>query len=910
LDLKRKPMDEPAQGTWYSIDITEVAKALDTNIKSGLTEDEARRRLVEDGPNTLPEGTKVTLLQRILAQLNDFLVFILIGACIISISLGEMVDGLVILAIIIANAIIGVVQESKADKALDSLKEMSAPSATVIRGGVKEKIPSHDLVRGDTVLLEAGDMIPADIRLMEAVNLKVDESALTGESVPVEKDSEAILDPNTPLGDRINSAFMGTIVTYGRGRGIVISTGLDTQMGAIARAIRTYEEGKTPLQKKLDDMEKKLGLGILIICGLLFATGLLRGKPAFETFMIAISLAVAAIPEGLPAVVTLVLALGMQRMAQKHVIIRKLLAVETLGTTTVICSDKTGTLTQNQMTVVQIFTNGRLLQVTGTGYEPEGKFLLEGTTPSGATSDQLTGLLKSATLCNDASMTKKEDGTWGILGDPTEGSLIVAAAKADLEKSIIDEASPRLKEIPFDADRKLMTTIHKGPEGYIANIKGAPDITLARCTHILKDNQVLPLSEDEKDEIMKINNQMSANALRVLAIAQRNLQDLPDELTPEDIENHLIFVGLMGMIDPPRKEVIDAIAQCRRAGITPKMITGDHRVTAVAIANSLGISQNQVALTGEELEAMSDEELASKVQEVNVYARVSPVHKVRIVEALKKHGHITAMTGDGVNDALALKRADIGVAMGITGTDVAKGTADMILTDDNFTSIVSAVEEGRIIYSNIRKFVYFLLSCNIGEILIIFLATIAGGPSPLTPLQILWVNLITDAFPALALGMEKGEPHIMNIPPRDPKEPILNRDMLLGIGIQSIVITIATLFNFSHGMRIGGLEGGRTMAFTTLVLAELFRAHTSRSERYSLFSMGLFTNKAMVGATVLSLSALLIVMYVPALSAIFQLMPLGLKNWAWVLSLALLPFVAAEVNKAILRASHTMEESR
>ncbi len=895
--------------SWFSLEIDEVYKLLDVPPQTGLSEDEVIKRRVEDGPNELPEGVKITLLQRVLAQLNDFLVLILVGASIISIALGETVDGLVILAIIIANAIMGIIQESKADKALESLREMSAPHTTVIRGGDIHEIPARDLVKGDIVFIEAGNLIPADLRLIESINLKMDESSLTGESVPVGKNAQRTLDPDTPLGDRENSAFMGTIATYGRGKGIVVGTGMDTQIGLIAGMIRSYGEEKTHLQKKLDHMGRWLGLGILGICALVFLTGILRGEPAFETFMVAISLAVAAIPEGLPAVVTLVLALGMQRMVKRNAIMRRLLAVETLGTTTVICSDKTGTLTQNEMTVVQIFTNGKLIKVTGTGYEPKGKFLVDDTSSIDPVSEeQLKKTLKGGALCNDARLheisdSESADGkTWGILGDPTEGALVVAAAKAGLDKDTLEKTLPRVEEIPFDSDRKRMTTIHKEADGYTAYIKGAPDITLALCTRILKDGKVVPFSKADMEKVLEINGAMAEDALRVLAIAAKPLKDLPEDLNLQDTEEGLVFLGLIGMIDPPRPEAIEAIAKCRQAGIIPKMITGDYKTTAMAIAKSLGIAgEGDKVLTGEKLEQMDEEELASMVQKVNVYARVSPAHKVNIVEALKKHGHIVAMTGDGVNDALALKRADIGIAMGITGTDVAKGTADMILTDDNFASIVSAVEEGRVIYSNIRKFVYFLLSCNIGEILVIFISMLAGWPVPLIPLQILWVNLITDAFPALALGMEEGEPHIMSVPPRDPEEPIINKDMLIGIIVQGIFITFATLFAFYYGNTYGTLRAGRSMAFATLISAELLRAYSSRSERYSLFSIGVFKNRFMVGATLLSFTSLLAVMYIPSLEFIFELVPLTLGNWVIVISLSALPLIASEVMKGIIR---------
>ena len=649
---------------------------------------------------------------------------------------------------------------------------------------------------------------------------------------------------------------MGSIVNYGRGKGLVVGTGMETELGKIAGMIDSYEDGETPLQQKLAGLGKGLGIATLVVCGIVFLLGLIRGQNLLDVFMTAISLAVAAIPEGLPAIVTIVLALGMQRMVKRHAIIRKLLAVETLGTTTVICSDKTGTLTQNEMTVVRVYTGGKEVEISGTGYEPVGEFRAAGEEMQ--VSDlkdkfqELNILLKIGLLCNDARLVGNRDNenteegkSWGIIGDPTEGSLVVAAEKAGYIKDELEEKYGRLAEIPFDSERKRMTTIHKLQNiesDKTAFVKGAPDLILGLSTRVFEDGEIKPLTDEKKQEIMEINSGLAGRALRVLAGAFKPLEQVPEDLSPEELEKELVFVGLYGMIDPPREEVREAVKLCHQAGIRTKMITGDYADTALAIARELEVTRvDGTVLTGMELEKMSDEELAVKVEEVDVYARVAPEHKVRIVEALKTKGHIVAMTGDGVNDALALKRADIGVAMGITGTDVAKETAEMVLTDDNFASIVSAVEGGRIIYSNIRKFVYFLLSCNIGEIFVIFFAMVFGWPIPLAPVQILWVNLITDAFPALALGMEKGEPHIMNLPPRKPDEPILNRPMQIGVLSQGVFIALATLSVFYIGLtRLGGIEIARTMAFSTLIVAELLRAFTSRSERYSLFRIGLF----------------------------------------------------------------------
>lgn len=898
----------------HTLCIEETVKNLDTSLEVGLTSEEAKKRLKKYGLNELAKGKKTTLLQRIIAQFSDFLVLILIGASIVSIMVGEITDALVILGIVVANATLGIVQESKADKALEALEEMGAPTATVIRDGCTMEIPSRELAPGDLVMLEAGDYVPADLRLVSCSNLKIDEASLTGESVPVEKEPDAELPENTPIGDQANRGFMSTIVTYGRGLGIVTSTGMNTEIGKIAGKIQTYSQEKTHLQKKLEQLGKYLGFAVLGICAVIFFIGLTRGEPALNMFMTAISLAVAAVPEGLPAVVTIVLALGMQRMIQHHVIIRRLLAVETLGTTTVICSDKTGTLTQNQMTAVKLYLPGTWINVSGTGYNPEGSFTYEDAPeevidPSSI--PDLKTLLVAGALCNDAELVIPDNGTpngsssdYRIIGDPTEGALVVALEKSGISRKEMEEVLPRVYEFPFDSERKRMSTVHQIQEdNYVSYTKGGPDVILARCTHVLENNKVVLLTDEKRNDILSANETMARNALRVLAIAYKELDHIPKSNEMDSVESDLTFIGLVGMIDPPRVEVIDAINKCKTAGIKVKMITGDHAITALAIARELGIAnEHSKALSGQDLEQMSDEELAEVVEDISVFARVSPEHKVRIVEALKAKGHITAMTGDGVNDALALKRSDIGVAMGITGTDVARETADMILTDDNFASIVAAVEEGRTIYSNIRKFVYFLLSCNIGEVLVIFTAIMLRWEIPLLPIHLLWINLVTDAFPALALGVEKPEKQIMFQPPRDPKEPILDRLMRTGIAIQGIFITISTLSAFWYGWKhLDDLELGRTLAFATLIVAELLRAHSSRSEKYSVASIGFFSNTSMLYATTFSFILVLLVLYVPALDAIFKTNPLTLGDWGVVIGLGVLPFIASEITKVFIR---------
>ncbi|MGQ9667102.1 MAG: cation-translocating P-type ATPase, partial [Anaerolineae bacterium] len=847
----------------------------------------------------------------LLGQFNNFLIIILLVASIISILLGEFIDAGAIIAIVVLNAVLGVVQESKAEEALAALKKMAAPEAHVLRDGHLISIPAREVVPGDVVVLETGNYVPADVRLVESANLRIEEASLTGESVPAKKDAGALLPADAPLGDRRNMAFMGTLVTYGRGRGIVVATGMRTQIGRIAAMIQEVEEEPTPLQQKLDQLGKWLGIAALVICGVVFLVGVLRGISILEMFMTAVSLAIAAVPEGLPAVVTICLALGMQRMIQRHALIRRLPAVETLGSATTICSDKTGTLTQNEMTVVQVWADNTLLNVMGEGYRPEGDFMDREEVVDPHSYPAVDLLLRGMLLCNDARLEAVEASdnggrpSWRIAGDPTEGALVVLAAKAGYWKDETERLQPRLAEIPFDSGRKRMTTIHPNERGNsIAFVKGAPDIILQHATHIYVDGVVRELTDFDRERILEVNASLASNALRVLALAYRELDEVPAEPTPELVEKDLIFVGLVGMIDPARAEVRDAIRVARQAGIRPVMITGDYPNTAVAIAKDLHLLRPQgKVLTGVELDRISDEEFVNIVENVDVFARVSPEHKVRIVEALRKRGHIVSMTGDGVNDAPALKRADIGVAMGITGTDVSKQTADMVLTDDNFASIVAAVEEGRIIYSNIRKFVYYLLSCNVGEILVIFLATIAGLPLPLTAIQLLMLNLLTDGAPALALGVERGDPDIMQRPPRPVDEPVINREMLIGIGVQAIAITAATLTAFLIGLRAfpDNLAGAQTMAFATLSLSELFRAYAARSERYSVFSIGIFSNKYMQYAFLVSLAILLAIIYIPVLDPIFDTTFLGWEHWAEILPLVLIPAAAAEVTKWFLR---------
>ena len=923
---------------WHTLSVADVAAALETDLETGLSEDQVRQRQAEYGRNELREAPRRGFWRRLLDQFNQFLVLILLAAAIVSAFVGwreyartgsttEFVDAGAIMAIVILNAVLGVVQEGRAEEALAALKKMAAPNARVLRGGHLITVASPELVPGDVVVLETGNFVPADVRLIESVNLRVEEASLTGESVPVGKDAGEELPAEATLGDRDNMAFMSTLLTYGRGAGVVIATGMGTEIGKIAEMLQTYEEEQTPLQVKLDQLGKTLGIATLVICALVGVIGIVRdtqlgvllsaGVGSYfgleetvptlvEMFMVAVSLAIAAVPEGLPAVVTISLALGMQEMIRRHALIRKLPAVETLGSATAICSDKTGTLTQNAMTAVQMYVDRTLLTLSGEGYKPQGEFLDDTQQVGLEGYPGMRLLLRAGLLCNDARLERIDEngtGQWRIAGDPTEGAFVVAAAKAGYWKDPLSAEYPRLAEIPFDSDRKRMTTFHPDPRygGYVAYMKGAPDIVLGLCDTVLEDGSIRPMTEERRSNILEQNESLAANALRVLSVAFRPLEEVPENPQPEDSEQDFTFIGLLGMIDPARPEVRPAIAMARRAGINTVMITGDYPNTAVAIAKEIGLLRHdEGCMTGAELDRLDEAEFKRAVQHVAVYARVSPQHKVKIVEGLKAWGHVVAMTGDGVNDAPALKRASIGVAMGITGTDVTKETADMVLTDDNYASIVSAIEQGRIIYSNIRKFVYYLISCNMAEITILLVAMVAGWPLPLVAIQLLVLNLLTDGAPALALGMEKGDPDIMQQRPRPVTEPIINREMIIGIAVQTVAISAAVLIAFRLGMP-GGETHARTMAFATLSISELLRAYTSRSERYSVFAIGPFSNKWMQWAVLASFVILMAIIYVPFLDPIFETTFLTLTDWIEMLPLILLPSVAAEANKWVLR---------
>jgi P-type Ca2+ transporter type 2C len=971
MTLEKTGKAQVEQQEWHALKPEEVLNHLKVE-GNGLTSEEAKKRLEYYGPNQLKEAPRPGFVQMLWEQLNNFVVILLIVASVISALLGDYVEAAAIMSIVVLNSILGIVQERRAEEALAALKKLAAPDAQVMRDGHRLAVPSYELVPGDLVFLEAGNFVPADIRLLEAVNLRVEEASLTGESLAVQKNAASVLDEDVPLGDRRNTAFMGTVVSYGRGRGVVTSTGMHTQLGLIATMLQSVEAEETPLQRRLDQLGKTLSVAALVLVAIVFIVALINNTDISmlfsdplaylkmyvgeitDVFIIAISLAIAAVPEGLPAVVTISLALGMREMIKRHALIRKLSSVETLGSATVICSDKTGTLTQNEMTVTRMWADGQFVDVTGTGYAPQGEFQVDSRKVDINDYPAIQTVLWLGLLNNDSFLetTGEEDSqrTYRIVGDPTEGALLVAAAKAGAAHVDVKEAYPRENEVPFDSERKRMVTIHdvavpraQDPSPFTTNdnlqdwdviaVKGAPDVVLDLCTQYQdRNDEPQPLTEEMRRQILAANDEMTRGALRVLGLAYRVDEDVPDNpenFTAEELEKDLVFVGLAGMIDPARPEVKPALEHAREAGIRTIMITGDYPNTARAIAETIGmLRQGRKVLTGAQLDSLSDEELRNVIEETAVFARVSPEHKMRIVDALQANNEVVAMTGDGVNDAPAIKRADIGVAMGITGTDVAKETADMVLTDDNYASIVAAVEQGRIIYSNIRKFVFFLLSSNVAEILIIFLAILAGLPAPLTAIQLLWLNLITDGAPALALAVEKGDPDIMKNKPRDRSEPIINRSMTWGLGIQTVAQTAAVLTAFALGL-IWHLEAGahvignpvayllqhdwrgidvqtaETMAFVTLSLCELFRAYTVRSERASIFQIGVFSNRYMQYAVGLSIFLLILVCAVPFLQPIFNTHFLSLEEWLIIIGLALIPAVSEEITKFFLRRNRT-----
>lgn len=888
--------------TYYNRSIAETAKELNTSPDKGLSSQEAKERLLQYGYNEFAKKKGKSLFGKFLAQFKSFMIIVLLAAAAISGVVGYMhgegfTDAIIILAIVVINAIIGVAQEAKAEQSLEALEKMSAPQCKVIRDGQVHVIESKELVPGDLVVLDTGDAIPADLRLIEAVNLKVQDAALTGESVPEEKFTQTIEQDEVALGDRDNLGFSSSTVTYGRGKGIVIATGMNTEVGKIARMIQSVPDLQTPLQKKLEKLGKNLGIAALAICAVIFAAGVLYGNSIVEMFMVAVSLAAAAIPEGLPVVSTIVLAVGVQRLAKQNAIVRTLPSVETLGSTTIICSDKTGTLTQNRMTVVRLYANGSTVNLTEN-------------IPEATLSEEQKQVIRIALLANEAKLTEGE-GEYKTTGDPTETALIDLGLEFSMNKNTLDAEFTRVEEIPFDSERKLMTTVHRLENGkYEVCTKGGLDELLACCTEIVGNGQITALTDSGKEEIRSENLKMAENALRVLAMAYKIVDEIPSTIEPAVLENELVFVGMMGMIDPPRPEVKVAVEKCRHAGIKPVMITGDHKVTAVAIAKELGIMEDEdIALTGVDVEKMSDDELLKIVHNVAVYARVSPEHKVRIVKAFQRSGDIVAMTGDGVNDAPALKLADIGAAMGIVGTDVSKEAADIVLTDDNFSTIVTAVEEGRRIYDNILKAIQFMLSTNIGEIVVLLIAVLANWATPLLPIHILWINLVTDSLPALALSVDPADPDVMNRKPIDSKKSIMNRSFTIRVLLQGAMVGILSLIAYRIGLSTAALAGlsesvqiatAQTMTFAVLAFAQLVHVFNVRSTYHSAFR-NMFGNKYLLGAIAIVTVLMLIVIEIPALHAIFRLADLTGEQWMWVVILAAAPLPIVELVKGIGR---------
>lgn len=862
---------------WHSSSVEEIAKNLKTNINIGLTDDEAQKRFERYGPNNLKEKKKESIFIKFIKQFNDFMIITLIIAAIISAVVSKLngeadyIDSIIIVAIVIFNAIMGLVQEQKAEKSLEALKKMSAPNAKVRRNGRVQEIDATLVVPGDIVILEAGNYVPADCRLINSYNLKIEESALTGETIPSLKDSSKILKENTAMGDLCNMVFATTIVVNGHGEAIVVETGMNTRVGKIAGMIIEDESPETPIQKKLAEVGKILAIACIIICVLIFVIGIFKKIHIIEMFMTSVGLAVAAIPEGLPAIVTIMLSIGVTKMAKKNSIIRKLPAVETLGSSSVICSDKTGTLTQNKMTVTEI------RNCFGRANSNERKFILE-----------------LGTMCTDTT-EERINGKLGFVGEATEVAISNAAMEEGVSKSFLYDEMKRINDIPFDSKRKMMTTIHKYGNGYRIITKGAPDVLLKRCSNCYSGGQIVPIFS-KKDDINEQNNQMAEKALRVIAVAYKDVEKLPEM---QDVEKDLIFCGLIGMIDPPREGVKEAVRTCRRAGIKTVMITGDHLQTAKAIAKELGIlKRGDLAIDGETLERMSQHELEQNIMDYSVFARVSPEHKVRIVKAFQSTGAVVAMTGDGVNDAPALKNADIGIAMGKGGTDVAKNAADMILLDDNFVTIVEAVKQGRNIYDNIKKAIHFLISTNIGEIVTIFFGLVLGIKSPLLAIQLLWINLVTDSLPAIALGLEKEEENIMSRLPRNPKKNLFADGLWWKIIIEGAMLGMFTLLAFSIGNRLYSVEVGRTMAFLTLGILELVHSFNIKSEE-SIFKIGVLENKYLVGALVLGVILQVIVVVVSPLAQVFSLVPLTGIQWLYTILIAVAPIPIVEIQKAV-----------
>jgi len=878
---------------FYNRHIDDIIKEMGTSPFSGLTDQEVKARQERYGLNQLTSKKKKSFLSMFLSQFKSFMILILLVAAVVSGVVGVMedeglVDTFVILGILVLNAFIGAYQEKKAESSLEALKNLSAPETKVLRDGSVQQVPSRELVPGDIVILETGAVIPADLRLIEAINLKIQESALTGESLPVDKQTEALEGEEVPLGDRTNMAFSSGMVTYGRGRGIVVGTGMNTQVGKIADMLQQTADTETPMSLRLEQLGKTLGIAALIICAVIFIVGILYGNSIIHMFMTAVSLAVAAIPEGLPAVSTVVLAIGVQRMVKQNAIIRTLPAVETLGSASVICSDKTGTLTQNRMTVVEAYVNHK-------------HDVINRAQPGTSLTDEEKDLLTIAMLCVDAQHRITPEGKVEFTGDPTETALLDFGFLYGMYKDVMEKTSPRIAEIPFDSERKRMTTVNKMSDDQSRiNVKGGLDEVLSVCSHINIKGEIKPLTGNDIDLIKQANEKMANTALRVLAMAYRDIPEAPKHIEIGELESKLVFMGLMGMIDPARPEVIEAVVKCTSAGIRPVMITGDHKATAMAIAREIGIfREGDLAITGSELEKISDDELCKTVNNYSVYARVAPEHKVRIVKAWQKNNQVVAMTGDGVNDAPALKQADIGAAMGIVGTDVAKGAADMVLTDDNFATIVKAVEEGRRIYDNIIKAIQFLLSTNVGEIFLLLITSIFNLGIPLLPVHILWVNLVTDSLPALALSVDPAEGNIMNRKPRNSKNGFMTKGMIWRVMYQGLMIGTIPLVAYIMGLREGGQILGQTMAFSTLIFAQLVHVRNLHSTTKSSLAISPLKNKLLILAIFVSAILALAVLLIPPVRDAFSLTQLDLKHWIIVGLMSLTPIVVVELFKLL-----------
>ncbi len=888
---------------WHQKEINEVVEDLSSSLQ-GISSDDAQKRIEEYGPNELKEKKKKTIFIMFLDQFKDFMILVLIAAAIVSGIIGELSDTIAIIVIVILNAVIGFVQEYRAEKAMAALKKMAAPEAIAIRNGMPVNIPASQLVPGDVVILETGKVVPADMRLIETAQLRVEEAALTGESVPVEKHTKALHDEHLPLGDRKNMAYKGTFATYGRGVGIVTDTGMNTEIGKIATMLQEEEEVKTPLQKRLATFGQKLAIAVLVICAIVFGIGIMRGEQPLLMLLTAISLAVAAIPEALPAVVTISLALGAKKMVKQNALIRKLPAVETLGSVTYICSDKTGTLTLNKMTVQEIWMDGKILGVGNAGFVISEKDLSLSPAPQSM-------LFSALALSNDAQL----DADGNIIGDPTEIALYKIASDKGFDKTKLEKNFPRIAEIPFDSDRKLMTTFHKtggsdlglGNNGkkqelLISFTKGAIEVLLERADNVLTSDALKPIN---KADVLNVSERMAVDGLRVLGIAMRQWNKLPDDMSSENVESKLTLLGLVGMIDPPREEAKEAVLLCKTAGIKPVMITGDHPLTARAIAKRIGIldDDSKSIVTGRELEKLPMEEFEKRVEDIRVYARVAPEQKLKIVKALQDKGQFVAMTGDGVNDAPALKRADIGVAMGITGTDVSKEASHMILLDDNFATIIKAVKEGRRIFDNIRKFIKYTMTSNSGEIWTIFLAPFLGLPIPLLPIHILWINLVTDGLPGLALAAEPSEKGVMQRPPRHPQESIFAHGLGYHIIWVGLLMGFVSIFTQALSIKTGHAHW-QTMVFTVLCFSQMGHVLAIRSDRESLFSQGLFSNKPLLGAFVLTFALQMATIYVPFLNPIFKTEPLTFNELIFTLGLSSVVFFAVEIEKLIRRRKH------